>query len=270
MNLEEKADEIRKQVVAIAIKNNAGHIASSLSCIDILTVLYYGLMNLGDSLFCEDRDHLIFSKAHGCYGLYAILVDKGYIPKKEWENFYNVEHLLVCERNLELGIEAGCGSLGHGLPMAVGIAFGTKLQKKPYRTYCIVGDGEMQEGSCWEAIQFAVKQKLSNLTIIIDHNKLQAMDFLENIMTIEGRKIDLQRKLKAFGLIVKTCNGHNPKEILAIIKKWIKNQAKFDYPQVLVANTIKGYGLLCMENVPKFHFRVPTEDELKIGRRYDE
>lgn len=267
MNLKEKADEIRKQVVDIAIKNNAGHIASSLSCVDILTVLYYGLMKIGDSPFWEDRDRLVFSKAHGCYGLYAILADKGFIPKKEWENFYSVSHLLGCGRNLEVGIEAGCGSLGHGLPIAVGIAFGAKLQGKAYRTYCLVGDGEMQEGSCWEALQFAVKHKLSNLTIIIDRNRLQAMDFLEKIITVEGRKDDLQKKFKAFGLIVKTCDGHNLKKIFSAIQNWINNQANLDYPQVLVANTIKGYGLLCMENIPKFHFRVPTEDELKMGRR---
>jgi len=268
MNLKEKADEIRKQVVDIAIKNSAGHIASSLSCVDILTVLYYGLMNISDSPFWEDRDRLVFSKAHGCYGLYAILSDKGFIPREEWENFYSIGHLLGCGRNIRCGIEAGCGSLGHGLPIAVGIAFGAKLQEKTYRTYCIVGDGEMQEGSCWEAIQFAVKHKLSNLTIIIDNNGLQAMDFLENIMTPEGAKSDLRKKIRAFGLAVGTCNGHDPKRIISAIEKLTKGNP--DRPQVLLADTVKGYGLLCMENVPKFHFRVPTEEELKMGRCLNE
>ncbi len=270
MDFREKADQIRRQVVDIAVKNGAGHIAPSLSCIDILTVLYYGLMNISDSPFWEERDRLVFSKAHGCYGLYAILADKGYIPKKEWESFYNGSCLSgCCERDLTSGIEAGCGALGHGLPIAAGIAFGAKLQKKTYRIYCLIGDGEMQEGSCWEAVQFAVKHQLSNLTIIIDRNRLQAMDFLEKIMTIEGRDDDLQKKFKAFGLTVKTCDGHNPEKIFSIIKKWIKNQSDLNCPQVLVANTIKGYGLLCMENISKFHFRIPTGDELKMGRRYD-
>ncbi len=270
MDFREKADQIRRQVVDIAVKNGAGHIAPSLSCIDILTVLYYGLMNISDSPFWEERDRLVFSKAHGWYGLYAILADKGFIPKKEWENFYIGSNLSgCCERDLVSRIEAGCGALGHGLPMAVGIAFGAKLQGKTYRVYCIVGDGEMQEGSCWEAVQFAVKHQLSNLTIIIDRNRLQAMDFLEKIMTIEGRDDDLQKKFKAFGLAVKTCDGHNPGKIFSIITKWIKNQPDLNCPQVLVANTIKGYGLLCMENIPKFHFRKPTEEELKMGRRYD-
>jgi Transketolase, N-terminal subunit len=153
--------------------------------------------------------------------------------------------------------------------MAVGIAFGAQLQKKRYRVYCIVGDGEMQEGSNWEAIQFAAKYKLSNLTVIIDHNTLQAMDFLKNVLTMEERRDDLQRKMKAFGFETKTCSGHNIKDISSLIEKWIKNQKNLVAPQVLIARTTKGYGLKCMENVPKFHFRIPTEDELKMGNRYE-
>lgn len=265
-----KANLIRKEVVEICVKNGAGHIAPSLSCIDILVALYYRIMNLSDSPLWEDRDRLVFSKAHGCYGLYAILMDKGYIKRKDWENFYNGSHLSGCaERNLEQGIEATCGALGHGLPMAVGIAFGAKLQNKKYRVYCVVGDGEMQEGSNWEAVQFAVKHELSNLIVIIDNNRLQAMDFLENILTVQGRKDDLQRKMEAFGFMVKTCDGHNPEDIISVIEKWVKNQGKTKHPQVLIANTVKGYGLLCMENIPKFHFRLPTENELRMGNRYE-
>ena len=267
--LRKKANQIRKDVVEIAIKNGAGHIAPSLSCIDILTALYYRIMNLPDSSQWEERDRLIFSKAHGCYGLYAVLADREYINRKDWESFYRGSFLSGClERSIEHGLEASCGSLGHGLPMSVGIAFGAKLQNKTYRVYCIVGDGEMQEGSNWEAIQFAVKHELSNLTLIIDHNTLQAMDFLEDVLTPKGRKNDLHAKMKAFGCEVKACNGHGIKNITSIIETWLKNQQGIRKPQVLIANTIKGYGLICMENVPKFHFRIPTEDELKMGNRY--
>ena len=265
-----KANQLRKELIEVAVQNGAGHIAPSLSSVDILTALYYRIMNLTDYPQWEDRDRLVFSKGHGCYGLYAILADIGYIDKKDWKNFYKGSFLSGCiERSVENGIEAGCGSLGHGLPMAVGVAFGSKLQNKAYKVYCIVGDGEMQEGSNWEAIQFAVKHKLSNLTVIIDHNTLQAMDFLKNVLTLEERRNDLQRKLKAFGFEVKTCNGHNIKSIISIIEKWIKNQKNLFAPQVLIANTTKGYGLKCMENVPKFHFRIPTENELKMGNRYE-
>lgn len=268
--LKKKAYQIRKDLVEVAIRNGAGHIAPSLSCVDILTALYYRIMDLYDDPQCDERDRLIFSKAHGCYGVYAILTDIGYITREDWDNFYRGSFLEGCiERSIEHGIEASCGSLGHGLPIAVGIAFGAKLQNKKYRVYCIAGDGEMQEGSVWEAIQFAVKHELSNLTIVIDNNGLQAMDFLENILTLKGRKDDLQKKLEAFGCEVKTCDGHNIKEIVSIIDNWLEDKKEIYKPHVLVANTVKGYGLKCMENIPKFHFRLPTEEELKMGNSYE-
>lgn len=269
--LKSKANYIRKDVITVAVRNGAGHIAPSLSCIDILVALYYRIMDLSEKPQWEERDRLIFSKAHGCYGLYAILSDRGYIEKDDWNNFYKGSYLSGCtERCITNALEAGCGSLGHGLPMAVGIAFGAKLQNKNYRVYCIVGDGEMQEGSNWEAVQFAVKHKLSNLTVIIDNNKLQAMDSLENILTVKGRKNDLEKKMNAFGFEVKSCDGNNPEKIVSVIEKWIENKEKINIPQVLVADTIKGYGLICMENIPMFHFRLPTEDELRKGNRYEE
>ena len=268
--LHKKANQIRGDLIKIAVKNGAGHIAPSLSCVDILIALYYRIMKLSKNPNWQERDRIIFSKGHGCYGLYAVLADIGYLDREDWENFYKGSFLSGClERSVKHGIEASCGSLGHGLPMAVGLALGAKLQNQAYRIYCIVGDGEMQEGSNWEAIQFAVKHQLSNLTVILDNNKLQAMDFLENILTVEGRKDDLQKKMKAFGFVVKTCNGHNIKSIISIIEKWVKIEEDLCAPQMLIANTIKGCGLICMENVPKFHFRLPTEEELKIGKCYE-
>jgi transketolase len=263
-----KANYIRKNVVDIAIKNNAGHIASSLSCIDILVSLYYNIMNVSDNPTMEDRDRLVFSKAHGCYGLYAILVDIRYIKKQDWENFYKGSFLSGCvERSEEHGIEVGCGSLGHGLPQAVGIAFGAKLQNKNYKVYCIVGDGEMQEGSNWEAVQFAVKHQLGNLIVIVDKNKLQAMDFLKNVLTPENKPNILQEKFTAFGFNTAVSNGHDIEQVISKLKIWINTTDNI--PKVLIAETIKGYGLLCMENVPKFHFRIPTIEELSMGNRYE-
>ncbi|MCK7521167.1 MAG: hypothetical protein MZV64_27520 [Ignavibacteriales bacterium] len=125
------------------------------------------------------------------------------------------------------------------------------------------------EGTTWEAIQFATKHKLSNLTMIIDKNDLQAMDFLENILTPKGAKDDLERKMNAFGFITEACDGHNMEEITSKIRNW-SNNANLEAPQVLIAQTIKGYGLKCMENIPKFHFRLPSEEEIKMGNRYDE
>ncbi len=268
-NLQTKADQIRKDVVDVCVRNEAGHIAPSLSCIDILTVLYYNIMNIYDSSQCLDRDRLVFSKAHGCYGLYSILADIGYLDRKDWIDFYRGSNLSGCsERKLVHGIEAGCGSLGHGLPIAVGIAFGAKLLKEEYRVYCLVGDGELQEGSNWEAIQFAVKHELGNLVLIVDCNRLQAMDFLENIMSKQDVVADLTNKLEAFGLSVEVCNGHDHLELCSTFSRVIEKETTSVKPKAILAKTIKGYGLYCMENVPKFHFRVPTREELEMGCRY--
>ena len=262
--LKEKARYIRDKVIRVAVRQGAGHIAPSLSCVDILVALYYTCMpyNQKDPLW-EDRDRLIFSKGHGCYGLYAILADKGILPKKEWENFYTRKSRLrgCIERKPHWGIEAGCGSLGHGLPIAVGLAFGALMQRKSYYTYCLVGDGELQEGSTWEALQFSVKHGIKNLIIIVDCNRLQALDFIINILDKE--RDDLIKRFKGFGFSPIICPGHSLNKLIKCI-----NQAKSSpvrIPKVIVAETIKGYGLSCMENEPKFHYRIPSCGELAKG-----
>lgn len=268
-SLKQKANYIRNEVINISVRNKAGHIAPSLSCIDILVALYYSVMKYKlDKPLWEERDRLVFSKAHGCYALYAILADIGVIPREEWENFYTgASNLSGCvERRPEYGIEAGCGSLGHGLPIAVGIAFGAKSQGKPYHTFCVVGDGELQEGSSWEALQFAVKHRIDNLTIIIDSNRLQAMDFIINIL--DRKRNDIVRKLKGFGLLPYVCKGHDAVNLAKCISA-VKSSSVTG-PKVVIAETTKGYGLKCMENVPKFHFRIPTEKEMSMGRTYEE
>jgi transketolase len=260
--LKAKADAIRQDIIKVCVKNGAGHIAPSLSCVDILTALYYRVMNISQDPRWEDRDRLIFSKAHGGYGLYAILSDLGYIARKDWESFYQGSFLSGCvSRSVEHGIEAGCGSLGHGLPLAVGSAFGAKLQGETYTTYCVVGDGEMQEGSNWEALQFAAKHELSNLVIIVDANALQAMDFLVDVLTPKDRPDDLQDKLEVFGAEVRACAGHEMAKLLDSFTALTSSHK----PRALIARTVKGYGLRCMEGVAKFHFRLPTPEELDLG-----
>ncbi|MDI6735210.1 MAG: transketolase [bacterium] len=266
--LEKKANHIRNEVLNISIQNKAGHIAPSLSCVDILIALYYSCMSYKpENPLWEERDRLIFSKAHGCYALYAILADKKVIPEEEWKNFYTEKTtLLGCmERKLEYGLEAGCGSLGHGLPMAVGLAFGAQLRNRKYHTFCLMGDGELQEGVTWEAIQFAVKHKIGNLTIIIDSNRLQAMDFIVNILDRETN--DMINRLKGFGLSPIDTPGHDINKLIYYIN--LAKSSKGDRPNVIIAETIKGYGLKCMENVPKFHFRIPDEEELAMGKSYE-
>lgn len=267
-DLKKKADQIRCKVVEVAVKNKAGHIAPSLSCVDILVALYYNDRVMSyktqDPLW-EERDRLIFSKGHGCYALYAILADKGIMPKEEWDNFYtDASSLSGCiERRPEYGLEASCGSLGHGLPIAAGVAFAAKLQNKKYHTFCIMGDGEMQEGTTWEALQFAVKHELNKLIIIIDANRLQAMDFITNIL--DKKPTDKIKRLKGFGLSPILCAGHDVNKLAqALITAKASSENK---PKVIIAETTKGFGLKCMENVAKFHFRIPTEEELAKGAK---
>lgn len=264
--LEQKAHWIRDEIVRVAVRNKAGHIAPSLSCVDILVALYYEVMDYktGAPLW-PGRDRLIISKAHGAYGVFPILVDLGIIPEKEWESFYTPESTLpgCIERRPEYGLEAGCGSLGHGLPMAVGAAFGAKLRGESWHTYCLVGDGELQEGTTWEAMQFAVKHEVSNMTVVVDHNRLQAMDFTDQIMDVHPD--DLLRRMRGFGLEPLSCPGHDIGALVSALKEL--KHAGTGRPGVLDAQTVKGYGLKCMENIPKFHFRIPTQPELDQGWR---
>ncbi|MCP4708535.1 MAG: transketolase [Planctomycetes bacterium] len=266
--LKEKANFIRDDVMAVALANGAGHIAPSLSCVDILVALYYDVMRYDEkNPYDPQRDRLIFSKAHGCYGLYAILADKGLVTQDVWRNFYKQNGpLMGCsERKVEFGIEANCGSLGHGLPMAVGLAFGAKLQEHRYHVFCVMGDGEFQEGTSWEALQYAVKHQVGNLTIIVDQNRLQAMDLITNVLDSEDD--DLLNRLKGFGMAPEICPGHDTVKLVELLGSL--RRAEREKPSVVLAQTIKGYGIKCMENVPKFHFRLPTENEMQMGKSYD-
>jgi transketolase len=226
INLKDKSDFIRKEVIRIAFKHKLGHLAPSLSCIDILVTLHYSIM--------KDGDNFILSKGHGCYGLYAILADKGIIDRDIWETF----RLSGCvERGP--GILAGTGSLGHGLPMAVGLAYSKQLSHKSGRVFCLLGDGEMQEGSNWEAIQFSVKHKLGNLFMIVDCNGLMAMEKTDDAETIRDRLI-------GFGVCVEWSNPNTYSTFLP-----------HKDPKAILISTIKGKGLPCMEGIAKWHYRLP-------------
>lgn len=186
-----------------------GHIAPSLSCADIIQVIWDNF----------PKDKLIISKGHGCYALYVL--------RNEWGT----------------GCLDGFGSLGHGLPIAVGIAYGNRLLNKKQHTFCIVGDGEMQEGSMWEALSFMNHHKLNNITVIVDANGLQAMDRIENVLSQ-----DLEKRFIGWGFSPITCDGHNYMELLAVLKS---------KPKIVIANTIKGKGYPEMEGVAKWHYRLP-------------
>lgn len=257
--IENIAKDIRKKIYKIAHFAGGGHMGASFSMADIISVLYFENVLKYDASNPEwkGRDKFILSKGHACYALYAALAKAGYFPEEELWHVGKVGSKFGGHPKINdiPGVEASTGALGHGLSFAIGIAYADKIDKKNNHIYVVLGDGECQEGSIWEGALSAPTLKLDNLTAIIDHNKLQAMDELENIVRMKP----FVDKWKAFGWNVVEIDGHNYEEIrTALLTR------KEGIPTLIVANTIKGKGVSFMENVPIWHFRMPNEQELPI------
>jgi transketolase len=240
--------------------DRGGHIASCFSIVEILTSLYCGgilLFNKKD-IKDENRDRFILSKGHGVVALYATLCEVGLLDPMLLQNFgkKNSKLGILATRNIEYGVEASTGSLGHGFGLAGGIAFASK--NKSFKIVVLLGDGECQEGTIWECALFAAQNNLDNLIAIIDHNKLQAVGYLDDIVSVNP----LIQKWKSFGWETIEINGHNFDEI---IDSMIWAQAIKGKPKVIVANTIKGKGISYMENSPLWHNKKISESELKIA-----
>lgn len=258
-DLNQIAKELRKKIYQIAHFAGGGHIVSAFSITEIISVLYFGGVLKYDPKrpLWEERDKFILSKGHACYALYAALAKAGYFEEHE---LYSVGKPGSCfgghPKLQEIpGVEASTGALGHGLSFGIGIAFANKIDKKTSHTYVLLGDGECQEGSIWEGALSAPTLELDNLTVIIDHNKLQAMDELEHIIKMGS----FSEKWKSFGWNVEEIDGHNTNEIYAAVTTRVKQK-----PTLIVANTIKGKGVSFMENTPIWHYRMPNEEELQI------
>ena len=206
----------------------------------------------------KDRDRFILSKGHACLSLYVTLCKAGFFDKKKLATYCTIGESHLGGHPVlgnAPGIEATTGALGHGLAYGVGIAMSAKIDKKDYQTYVMLGDGECQEGSIWESALFASSYGLDNLTAIVDYNKLQAMDRLENIVGMEN----FEKKWNSFGWYVVRVDGHDFDQIIDALKN---HQSK--KPKVIIADTIKGKRVSFMENVPLWHMRFPNEDELEI------
>jgi len=260
MDLSAKAKELRRVIFNSICNGGGGHIPASLSIVEILTVLYYAVLNL-DPKNSKDpkRDRFILSKGHAGVALYAVLADRGFFPKDELNKFGKENSILGGHPDMYKvpGIEASTGSLGHGFPFAVGIALAGKMDGQNYKVFVIMGDGECQEGSIWEAAMFAPQHRLDNLVAIIDYNKLQAMDRLEAIVGIEP----LADKWRAFGWAVQEVDGHDIAALQNIFKKAPFAKGK---PSLIITHTVKGKGVSFMENSPIWHYRLPNPEELKI------
>lgn len=252
--------ELKKRIFLTAYKAGAAHLASSFSVIDILYTLYCEEIIDIESIRLgkDDRDRVILSKGHACLAQYVILNKVGIITDDELNSFCQKGSHLGGEPRLGSveGIEASTGSLGHGLSYAVGIAMAYKLNNYQSGVYVIIGDGECQEGSIWEAAMSAVNFKLDNLTVIMDNNKLQAMGSVEEIMGIKSWK----ERWKSFGFDVLEVDGHDTEQLRNTLCK----QVEKDVPRIIIADTIKGKGVSFMEKVPIWHYRMPNKEELEI------
>jgi transketolase len=256
--LKEKAKCIRKDLVEMIYEAKAGHIGGALSSTDIMTVLYYDVMKVeptNPSL--EDRDRFILSKGHCVEPLYCILADKGFFPKEKLKTFSKFGTTLIGHPNKKNpGIEMNTGALGHGLPVAVGMALAAKQDKKDYRVFTLMGDGEQAEGSVWEAAMAGAHYKLDNLIAIVDRNKLQISGTTENVMALEP----LEHKWTSFGWNVIAVNGNDVAELQQVFRSLPRVKGK---PTLIMAYTTKGKGISFMENEAKWHHGVPSKEQME-------
>ena len=255
-----KSIKYRKTILEIIYNGGAGHTAGSLSCIDILNVLYNNILDITpDNFNSINRNRYIQSKGHSVEALYTVLSDKGFFSFNELKTLNNFNsHFIGHPTRKVRGIEHNTGALGHGLSVAVGIAIANKLNNNNYKVFTLLGDGELSEGSVWEALNSASKYHLDNLIIIIDRNKLQITGKTEEVNPIEP----LSEKFKAFGVEVKEVIGNDLNQLNDIF-----NQIPFtkDKPSLIIANTIKGKGISFIENVVKWHHKVPTDEEYRLA-----
>ena len=249
-DLEGKAHQIRKDIVDVTGWAGGAHIGGALSVVEILVILYFKYLNVDPKQpGLETRDRFVLSKGHGGVGYAPVLARKGFFAfelLKEFNKFKSPFGMHL-DGNKVKGVDVSTGSLGHGLSMALGLALGARVQKKNWRTYCILGDGECNEGTVWEAAMAASHFKIRNLTTFVDRNRLMIDGTTEQIMGLEP----FSDKWKAFGWIVKEVDGHSFKDLSSAIE-YSKTEDKA--PVVIIANTVKGKGVDFMENQVKWHY----------------
>ena len=255
--LSEKANEIRAFAVTMIHNAQTGHTGGAMSVCDILTALFYDVMDFGpENVTSFERDRFFLSKGHSCEPYYAILGDKGFFPRSELAAFSKAGSPIIGHPNNSVnGVEVCTGALGHGLPVAVGAALGAKRTGKSYRTFVVMGDGEQAEGSIWEAAMAAANYRLDNLWAVVDRNGLQISGPTEDVMALDK----LSEKYSAFGWDVFEANGNDMQALL----EYFHSERPKGKPHMLIARTVKGKGLPFAENKAEWHHKVPTEEQLK-------
>ena len=255
--LKQIAKQVRKGIIEQVYSAQSGHPGGALSVADILTVLYFDEMNIdANNLNKENRDRFVLSKGHASAALYSVLANKGFFDVEELKCFRNIESNLQGhpDRNKVPGVEMTTGSLGQGLSAANGMAISGKLRNQDYRVYCVLGDGEIEEGQVWEAAMASAHYKLDNLCVIVDNNNLQIDGEIDKVMS----SYPIDEKFESFGFEVMNIDGHDIDEIKKAfeVARTIKNK-----PTAIIAKTIKGKGVSFMENQAGWHGKAPKEDE---------
>lgn len=257
--LEKKARQIRATCIQMAYDGKVGHLGGTLSYIEALLALYYYWLKISPQTINDiNRDRFILSKGHACTAYYAVLADRGYIPTEWLSRYARTNEPLSdhpCKHALNI-LECSSGSLGHGLGIATGMLYGLRLQGSPARVAVLMSDGECNEGSVWEAAMFAAAKKLENLVALIDYNKIQAVGRSDEIMGYAS----LEDKFKAFGWGACTVKGN---DICSVIKALDRFPLKKGSPSAIILSTKKGAGISFMEDKVLWHYRVPSEEDLK-------
>ncbi len=251
--------QIRRNIIEMTYRSNGSHVGCSLDIVEILTVLYFQILNIDPkNPGKKDRDRFILSKGHACSALYSVLSQRGFFPKKKLLEYCRDGSKIAAHVTLSAlpGIEATSGSLGHGLPIGVGMALALKNNKIKSNIYVLTGDGECLEGSIWEAITFAGYHKLNNLVLIIDNNNLITLGKLSQILSLDP----IDKKLNTFGWKTVTVDGHNLTKLNKAFQTKHPNQ-----PLAIIAKTIKGKGVSYMENDYVWHGKCPNEEQYKIA-----
>ena len=256
--LEKKSLEYRRTIIEIIYNSGAGHTGGSLSCIDILNVLYNSILEITPNNFNTiERNNYIHSKGHSVEALYTVLCDVGFFKKEDLKTLNAFDsHFIGHPTRKVSGVEHNTGALGHGLSVAVGLALAKKKDKSKKKVFALLGDGELSEGSVWEACTSASKYQLDNLIVVVDRNHLQITGKTEDVNPIEP----LDEKFKSFGFNVEFVNGNNIFELLEIFQKVPFTAGK---PNAIIANTIKGCGISFIENEISWHHKVPTDEEYR-------
>ena len=260
--MDERSKALRRLVIDTVVAGGRGHIGSAASLVEILRVLYDSWLRFRpNNPDWEMRDRFILSKGHGCLALYSLLADKGFFPIEELDSFCSFDSNLGGHPETKIpGVEASTGALGHGLSIGIGLALAAKIRQENHRVAVVMGDGETNEGSVWEAAMSAAKHRLNNLTVFIDYNKMQSYGLTSEVMELEP----LSQKWRSFGFEVKEVDGHDVETLEAMVRSL---PFHFEKPSGIICHTVKGKGFSVAENQPDWHHKSRLSD-IEVAELY--